>query len=261
MDVLKVDGAQSGENRMSDSSSMEGIGSGDASSNNQLQEYYEQVCWEFGYASLCRMSLPAGLEGKTVVDVGCRRGKGVFKLSERVGIEGHVIGVDWVPEHIAEAIDRTDHALAKTGLPSNNMEFHLGYPEDLQAVGISDAVADAVFVNSVLHLMCDPQRALSEMHRVLKPGGLLICEVALADGPRDPAVVEAARSLGNSIQAAPWRTEFEERLVQMGFDIEVAEKPNPIEASMGFKEGHVAPVAPSSEDVSFEAVVLHAVKR
>ena len=211
--------------------------------------------------AIYQMSLPTGLEGMTVLDVGCRRGKGVFKLSERVGASGHAIGVDWVPAHIAEAADRMDHAAMKTGLPSNNMEFHLAYPEDLRAAGIGDAIADMVFVNSVLHLMYDPQHALAEMYRALKPGGLLVCEVALADGPRDQAVVEAARALGNSIQAAPWRAEFEERLAKLGFAVEVAEGPNPVEASMGFKEGYEVPVAQSSEDVSFNALVLHAVKR
>ena len=246
---------------MSEPSFTGGVGLDNAMTDGQLEQYYDQMNREFGYASLCHMSLPAGLEGMTVLDVGCRRGKGVFKLSERVGASGHAIGVDWTAEHIAEAVDRMDRAVAKTGLPSNNMEFHLAYPEDLLAAGLGDAVVDMVFVNSVLHLMCEPKRALAEMHRVLKPGGLLVCEVALADGPRDQAIVEAARGLGNSIQAAPWRVEFEERLAKLGFGVEVAEGPYPVEASMGFKQGHEVPVASSSEDVSFEALVLHATKR
>lgn len=246
---------------MSEPSFTGGVDLDNAMTDGQLEHYYSQMNREFGYASLCHMSLPAGLEGMTVLDVGCRRGKGVFKLSERVGASGHAIGVDWTAEHIAEAVDRMDRAAMETGLPSNNMEFHLAYPEDLLAAGLGDAVVDMVFVNSVLHLMCEPKRALAEMHRVLKPGGLLVCEVALADGPRDCAVVEAARGLGNSIQAAPWRAEFEECLEQMGFAVEVAEGPYPVEASMGFKQGHEVPVAPSGEGVSFEAFVLHATKR
>ena len=48
------------------------------------------------------------LAGKTVLDIGCRRGKGVFKLSDRVGNAGHVIGVDWVAPYIAEAKELFD---------------------------------------------------------------------------------------------------------------------------------------------------------
>ena len=232
-----------------------------APAQDMLEAYYKNACWEFGYASLCHMALPANLQGKLVVDVGCRRGKGVFKLSERVGERGHAIGVDWVPEHIAEAASRADRAARETGLPSNNMEFHLAYPEDLLTVGLGDNTADVVFTNSILHLMCDPRVALAEMHRVLKPGGLLILEVALATSPRDRAVVEEARKLGNSIQAAPGREEFERYLEDLGFELTVDTEPKPVEASMGFKKGHEVPVAASAEDVSFEALVLHAVKK
>lgn len=231
-----------------------------AVSSEKLADYYKDACWEYGYASLCHMALPTNLQGKRIVDVGCRRGKGVFKLSERVGATGHAIGVDWVEEHIAEATSRMERAARETGLPSNNMEFHLAYPEDLLAVGLGGNTVDVVFTNSIVHLMYDPKAALAEMHRVLKPGGLLILEVALATAPRDRAIVDEARRLGNSIQAAPYRKEFEEYLESLGFSLSVDTEPSPVEANMGFKRGHEAPVAAGAEDVSFEALVLHAVK-
>ena len=230
-------------------------------SQDKLAAYYKDAVWEFGYASLCHMALPPNLGGKTVLDIGCRRGKGVFKLSDRVGANGHAIGVDWVEAHIDEASSRSDRAARETGLPSNNMEFHLAYPEDLMSAGLGDDTVDVAFVNSVLHLTCEPEAALAEMHRVLKPGGLLVLEVALATAPRDASVVEEARKLGNSVQAAPYRAEFEERLSALGFDVTVDEEPHEVEANMGFKRGHEAPTAPSAENVSFEALVLHAVKR
>ena len=216
---------------------------------------------KYGYASLCHMSLPAGLEGKTVLDVGCRRGKGIFKLSDRVGANGHAIGVDWVPDHIEEATSRMDRAARETGLPANNMEFHLVYPEELVAAGLGDNTVDMAFVNSVLHLTYDPRVVLAEVYRVLKPGGMLVCEVALANARRDEQVVQAARALGNSIQAAPSREEFERYLEDLGFTLEVVEGPNPVEAKMGFKKGHEVSTAPSTEDVAFEALVLHCWKR
>lgn len=225
-----------------------------------ISEYYRGARWEFGYASLCRMSLPPDLEGMTVVDIGCRRGKGVFKLSERVGADGHVIGIDWVPGHIAEANERMDRAWRKTGLPQNNMEFHLGFPEDLSPLGLDDDSVDAVFVNSILHLTYRPDAVLSEMHRILKPGGMLICNIALASAPRDAAVVDEARRIGNSIQAAPFCDDFENKLASLGFEVSVVEQPTFVEPSMGFKEGHSVPTAPSDEQVEFQALVLLARK-
>ena len=232
-----------------------------AESPDELANYYRNAKWEYGYASVCHMSLPENLEGKVVLDVGCRRGKGVFKLSERVGAHGHAIGIDWVPAHIAEAKSKAARAARETNLPSNNMEFHLAYPEDLLAAGIAPATIDMAFVNSVLHLTYDPPRALAEIHRALKPGALLVCEVALATAPRDPKVVEAARTLGNSIQAAPPRNDFEQRLEALGFTVKIAEPPTPIAPNQGYKQGHEVSTAPSNEDVTFEAIVLHATKR
>ena len=128
-------------------------------------------------------------------------------------------------------------------------------------MGLGGNTVDVVFTNSIVHLMYDPKAALAEMHRVLKPGGLLILEVALATAPRDRAIVDEARRLGNSIQAAPYRKEFEEYLESLGFSLSVDTEPSPVEANMGFKRGHEAPVAAGAEDVSFEALVLHAVKK
>lgn len=229
-------------------------------SHDELQAYYENARWEFGYASLCHMSVPAGLEGKTVLDIGCRRGKGVFKLSDRVGARGRAIGVDWVSDHVDEALARMDRAARDTGLPANNMEFYVAYPEDLLAVGIGDSAVDVVFVNSVLHLTRDPSQVLAELHRVLKPGGLLVCEVAVASAERDESVVAQARALGNSIQAAPSRATFEEMLNRLGFTVALAEEPHEVAPNMGFKRGHEAPTAPSDESVRFEALVYHATK-
>ncbi|MBO4352694.1 MAG: methyltransferase domain-containing protein [Eggerthellaceae bacterium] len=234
---------------------------GDTTPKTELAAYYETARWEYGYASLCHMALPANLAGKTVLDIGCRRGKGVFKLSERVGATGHVIGIDWVADHISQATERAERAARETGLVVSNMGFYLAYPEDLMSAGIGNGTVDVVFVNSILHLTCNPAQALAEMHRVLKPGGMLVLEVALASAPRDEAVIEAARKLGNSIQAAPYRTEFEALLDELGFDVEVVEDPHEVAADMGFKREHTFPTAPSSEDVKFKALVLHAYKR
>ena len=232
----------------------------ETTTDDELANYYRDACWEFGYASLCHITPPANLEGKTLLDIGCRRGKGVFKFSELVGERGHVIGVDWVKDHIEEATARSSRAARETGLPANNMEFHLAYPEALIDAGIGNGTVDVAFVNSVLHLTCKPEEVLAELYRALKPQGLLVLEVALATAPRDAQVVEAARKLGNSIQAAPYRTEFEELLARMGFAVEVAVEPRIVEASMGFKRDFKVPTAPSEENVTFEALVLHARK-
>ena len=206
---------------------------------------------------MCKMSVPLHLDGLQVLDIGCRRGKGVFKLSARVGDNGHVIGIDWNPGYIAEATQRSERAWIESGLSHNNMEFHVAYPEDLAVVGIEDDSLDLVFVNSVINLAYDYDRAFAEMYRVLKPGGLLICETVLADRERDSNVVEEARAIGNNVQSAPSKARFESLVSTLGFQDPVYLDANIVEADAGFKHTYKAPVVDTDEDVVFVASVAH----
>lgn len=225
--------------------------------DSQLADYYSKAFFEFGYASMCKMSVPLNLEGLNVLDIGCRRGKGVFKLSARVGDKGHVIGIDWTPEYIAEATQRSERAWMESGLDHNNMEFHVAYPEDLRPVGIEDDSLDLVFVNSVVNLAYDYDRVFAEIHRVLKPGGLLICETVLANKERDLEVVAEARELGNNIQSAPSKAHFEELVARLGFQTPSYLDAFVVEPDAGFKHTYKAPVAETDEDVVFVASVAH----
>ena len=72
-----------------------------------------------------------------------------------------------------------DEALAATPFPA---EVRQGIGECLM---LDDGVADTVVVTYVLCTIAEPQKALSEIRRILKPGGrLLFCEHALARGWR-----------------------------------------------------------------------------
>lgn len=224
--------------------------------------YYGGKQFEYGFASMSKMTLPGGsaLKGKTVLDVACRRGKGCFKFSAKVGDAGRVLGVDWSPSYIAEAIEDSEKAWRKNGLKANNMDFKVAYPEDLMEAGLGEGTVDVVYINNVMTLLYDQGKALEEFHRVLKPGGLLICETILASDTRDASVVAAARGIGNSIQAAGTRDELFALMEAAGFkDVEVIDA-YPVEASRGFTSSTVVETVPSSEDVSFEAVCINATK-
>lgn len=203
------------------------------------------------------MSVPLRLDGLCVLDIGCRRGKGVFKLSDRVGNDGHVIGIDWTPAFIEEARQRSEQAWIESRLSHNNMEFHVGYPEDLAAVGISDNSIDLVFVNSVINLAFDYDRAFREFFRVLKPGGLLICETVLADTERDEEVMSQAREIGNNVQSAPSKAHFEQLVAEIGFQEPIYLDANVVEADAGFKRTYKAPIVTTDENVVFVASVAH----
>jgi ubiquinone/menaquinone biosynthesis C-methylase UbiE len=62
-------------------------------------------------------------------------------------------------------------AAAKKKRAPANVSFAV---EDATALTFSDASFDAVIISNALHIMPSPERALSEIRRVLRPGGLLI---------------------------------------------------------------------------------------
>jgi ubiquinone/menaquinone biosynthesis C-methylase UbiE len=106
-------------------------------------------------------ALPPGAQ---VVDVGCGAGFDSLIAARMVGPSGQVIGVDMTPAMLARAQQGAD----ELGAPQ--VAFRQGFAE---ALPVPDGWADVVIANGVLNLMPDKAAALSEMARVLKPGGRL----------------------------------------------------------------------------------------
>ena len=166
-----------------------------------LAAYYARLPKEYGFASQCKMTLLGDIRGKRVLDIDCRRGKGVVKLSDHVGPKGHVVGVDPSPEWIGIARSFMEDAWRRNGLPRNNMEYLVAYPEDLRAAGLEDGTFDLVFANSSVNLDCWPEEVFREAFRVLRPGGVLVFDGVLASDDRNEATVRQAREIGNAVQA------------------------------------------------------------
>ena len=99
--------------------------------------------------------------GAHVLDIGCGMGSDAFDLADRVGPRGLVTGVDFSEVLIAEAIRR---------LGSRNVtaSFEVG---DAQALRFPEHTFDAVRAERMLMHVPDAKLALSEMARVLRPGG------------------------------------------------------------------------------------------
>ncbi|MEC4272204.1 methyltransferase domain-containing protein [Adlercreutzia sp. R25] len=182
------------------------------------ESHYAGLPAEGGAASRCFMALEGVTwAGKRVLDVGCRRGKGVFKLSERVGTDGYVVGVDWRPDFVNAARLAVPAALRRSGLATSNMEFREAFPEDLAAAGLADASFDVVYLNNVCVLFADFPRVLRECARVLVPDGLLVMEAPVAAQNPTEADLVAAYAEGDSLKAARTQQQLESWLSQAGF--------------------------------------------
>jgi SAM-dependent methyltransferase len=121
----------------------------------------------------CGSPLPPALEGATVLDLGCGSGRDTFILSKLVGERGQVIGVDMTPEQLAVAERNLEHHRKAFGYARSNVRLVSGYIEDLKGAGIASDSVDLVVSNCVVNLSPDKRRVLSEIFRVLKPGGEL----------------------------------------------------------------------------------------
>lgn len=121
----------------------------------------------------CGSPIPALLEGKTVLDLGCGSGRDVYIISKLVGENGLSIGLDMTPEQLLIAEKNINGQTLKFGFKKPNVVFKQGYIEDLSEIGIEDNSIDVVISNCVINLSPDKESVFREIFRVLKPGGEL----------------------------------------------------------------------------------------
>jgi ubiquinone/menaquinone biosynthesis C-methylase UbiE len=109
---------------------------------------------------------PEEVRGKSVLDAGC--GTGIFSIVFARNGAGRVTGIDISPGSLETA--RT--LKAKFGL--DNAEFRL---QDMLRLPFADNSFDIVWAWGTVHHTTDPFRAISELIRVLRPGGSLFLAV------------------------------------------------------------------------------------
>ena len=99
--------------------------------------------------------------GRSVLDVGCGFGLETNRLAALVRPGGHAVGLDHSPAFIAEARRRAAAAGSDATFATGNA----------QALPFADAAFDATRAERVLTYLADPDKALSELRRVTRPGG------------------------------------------------------------------------------------------
>ena len=174
-----------------------------AESSMAVLAYYAALAPVAGFQGRCAMSIPADLEGKRVLDVCCRKGKGAFALADAVGPSGFVVGVD---------PDAGNVAAACAAAPGNHragaswacfLRFSQAIPENLSSDRIGDEAFDLVYINSVMNLVWSLPASLAEFARVLTPGGRLwVAQGVFADDGSDAQGVRAFMEGGAGMPSA-----------------------------------------------------------
>jgi SAM-dependent methyltransferase len=128
--------------------------------------------------------------GQRVIDVGCGPATAALRLAERVGPDGRVVGVDESQAMIDTARARAPGDAA--------IDLRVA---DATALPFDDDSFDAYRSERTYQWLSDPDRALDEALRVLRPGGRLV--VTDTDWGT-LAIDHPDRDLTARILAAPW---------------------------------------------------------
>ncbi len=119
--------------------------------------------------------------GMDLLDVGCGPGTITLGLADLVA-PGRVVAIDVADDIVAQARRLAD------GEGRSDVTFAVG---DVYALDAADASFDVVHAHQVLQHLTDPVRALLEIRRVLRPGGVVAVRdadyAAMMWAPHTPA--------------------------------------------------------------------------
>lgn len=126
------------------------------------------------------MPLRHGVEpGMRVLDVGPGNGRYTLATARHVGAGGRVVAVDIEPR----MVERVQARARAEGV--DNVEARVA---DVYDLPFDEGAFDAAYLIAVIGEIPEPERALAEFHRVLRPGGTL----AFSEVLLDPDYVRAA---------------------------------------------------------------------
>lgn len=190
-------------------------------------------------------------EGDVVLDLGSGGGKICYMAAQLVGPEGRVIGVDMTDDMLALARRHQSDMAAKIG--GDRVEFRKGYIQDLaldlgafehyladnpvtsvedhqrcmawqqqqrtENPMIADNSVDLVVSNCVLNLVSDAEKhqLISEIYRVLKPGGRIAISDIVSDEPVPQHMKDDANLWSGCISGAFQEGEFLKVVTDTGF--------------------------------------------
>lgn len=180
-----------------------------------------------GYVEDADLGLGCGLptqfakikKGDTVIDLGSGAGNDCFVARHETGIEGKVIGVDFTPIMIEKARINAE----KLGF--NNVEFREG---DIDAIPVSNDIADVIVSNCVLNLVPNKQKVIKEIYRVLKPNGHFSVSDIVLVGDLPDALREDAEMYAGCVAGAIQKSEYLQLMKNKGFRNIKVQKEKPI---------------------------------
>ena len=154
--------------------------------------------------------------GQTVLDLGSGGGIDCFLAAEKVGSQGHVIGLDMTLKMLDLA-----RANAKK-LGTQNVVFRYGYIEDIP---LPDVSVDVIISNCVINLSADKDAVFRETYRVLKTDGVLNISDIVSYGDLPEALSQQLSAWAGCISGALDEEVYLGKMHEAGFEnIEITER-------------------------------------
>lgn len=180
---------------------------------NIMMDDYSEV---EGYVEDADLGLGCGLptafaqikEGDTVIDLGSGAGNDCFVARHETGPSGKVLGIDFTRSMIKKARENAEK------LGYNNVEFREG---DIDDMPVSENAADVVVSNCVLNLVPSKTKVISEIYRVLKPGGHFSISDIVLVGDLPEALKQDAEMYAGCVAGAIQKEDYLGMIKEKGF--------------------------------------------
>lgn len=154
-------------------------------------------------------------EGDTVIDLGSGAGNDAFIARKIVGEKGRVLGIDFTEAMIKKARVNAEK------LNFNNVEFRLG---DIDDMAVTSNFANVIVSNCVLNLVPNKYKVISEIYRVLRPGGHFSISDIVLEGNLPDKWKEVAELYAGCVSGAVQKQVYLEMIKEAGFQNIVVQK-------------------------------------
>ena len=157
------------------------------------------------YDRVCEYISPHLDMNMDVLELACGSGQLSFSLAQHTKTW---IGTDFSEQMILEAKKHGEY---------ENLTFEVA---DATSLSFADEEFDSVLIANALHIMPNPDLAMKEIHRVLKPNGILFAPTFLWKEGKQRKIIKSLMSILGFKMYQEWdKKEFEEFTHEYGFSV------------------------------------------
>lgn len=157
------------------------------------------------YNTVCEYICPYLHKDMSVLELACGSGQLSFILSKHTK---NWLATDFSEQMIQEAKKRGEY---------KNLSFEVA---DATSLSFADEEFDSVLIANALHIMPNPDCAMKEIYRVLKPNGTLCAPTFLWKEEKQRNIIKSLMSISGFKMYQEWdKKEFESFIKEYGFSV------------------------------------------